>query len=497
MATNGGIKRKSSELDEQFDFPIPENWKLGQKQKVLGCDFIIHKPLRDIEDQPKIVEFEIKDQEQVWGFGVNTRFRIKGKFQYSTAPTADDPAGPWTGMPKATSSKLLVAPNFIEKIITGIDIFHGNNKINASNEISEVASYVNTWKYAFMDKKQKQLLCPEPCHPGNGVPVSSGDDGWTMTAESEWRKYADTIFDGENSFSFSWAPIDVPPFFQGTNYLEPGQPQKIVPFPIMDRVLIRLKFTEHWDNIFKKTAADTDRYRFIITDIVLVGEHLRLSKPFTQNLLNRKSFHYPGVTRINKFELIPYHCTSFLSRFQDIYLPEGIFVFAVKKEVLSGLDDMTNFDKVVFQPHKIAKCSFKFDREYFFTEEPNISMIGDATIEHKLFYDYLLSAPFDLNLDREKITLKQIKDGWKDSAYPHVYINLTNFGDKSRIIPTLNDGSILQKSADLELLFSFEAGGAPDGLAYIIYLYYTDNALTLDLKTKKNPVFTSPYVKLI
>ena len=497
MAATNGLKRKASELDEQFEFLVPENWKLGQKQKVLGCDYIIHKPLRDVEDQPKVVEFEIKEQEQVWGFGFNTRFRIKGKFQFSTAPTPDDPAGPWTGVPRTDSARLLVAPNFIEKIITGIDIFHGNNRINSCNEISDVVNFVNTWKYAYMDEEQLQLLCPEKCHPGRGVPTSKDNDGWTLTDNSEWRKYADTIFNDETAVSFSWVPLDTPPFFQGSNYFAPGYPQKAVPFPIMERLLIRLKFTEHWENIFYKPATNTNSYRFIVTDIALVGEHLRLSKPFTQSLLNRKSFHYPGVSRINKFELIPEHSTSFLTRFQDILFPEGIFIFAVKSKVLSGQDEMSTFDKLVYEQHKIAKCSFKFDREYFFTEEPNISMIGESVIEHKLFFDYLTSAPFDLNLDKKKIFLENLKDGWKNTAYPHVYINLTNFGDKSRIIPTLNDGSVLQKSADLELLFNFETGGAPKDLAYIIYLYYTDNALTLDMKNKKNPVFTSPYIKLI
>jgi hypothetical protein len=172
-------------------------------------------------------------------------------------------------------------------------------------------------------------------------------------------------------------------------------------------------------------------------------------------------------------------------------------VFCIKNKVISGLDEMSTFDKIIFQPHKIVKCDLKFDKENFFKEEPNISMIGNDVIEHKLFYDYLTSAPFDLHIDKKKISLALIKDGWKNSLYPHVFINLTNFGDNSRIIPFLNDGSILQKPENLELTFTFETGGAPADMAYLIYLYYTDTNLNIDMKDRKNPVFTSPYVKLI
>ncbi len=85
-----------------------------------------------------------------------------------------------------------------------------------------------------------------------------------------------------------------------------------------------------------------------------------------------------------------------------------------------------------------------------------------------------------MNMDKDKINLNMIKDGFKNTPYPHVYINLTLPGDSSRLIPFLAEGNILQKNADLDLTFTFETGGAPQDLSYIIYLYYTDNNLTLD-----------------
>jgi hypothetical protein len=494
-----GVKRKADLLDEQFEVAPIENWRLGQKQKVLGCEYIEHSPINPtLEEQPKNVEFEIKEQEQVWGFGLNSRFIIKGKFQYQTPPTAQAAAGEWTGVPETHKNTVIVAPNFFDKLIEGIDIFHGLNKINTSSEIPYVSNFVNTFKYATMDVNQKQLLCPQTCHPGLGVPTKKGEDGWGFADKSEWLNYAPNIFKAETPITFSYVPLDTPPFFQNSNYFAPGEVQKFVPFPILDRLLIRIKFTDQWSTIFKKKTANTNNYRFIITKISLVGEHLRLSKPFQTSILNRKGlFPYEGVTKISKFENMPNGTTQFRTRIQNVPLPEGIFVFCVKKEVLSGLEKFQTYTDTVFEPHNIQKLGFMYDNESFFTKEPNISMIDDDIIELKSYNDYLTAPPFSLNMDKTKLSLEKVKNGWKSTPYPHVYINLTNFGDKSRIIPYLNDGSILQKSADLDLLFTFHQDGSTPDVSYIIYLYYTDNNLTLDTRQKNNPFFFSPYIKLI
>jgi hypothetical protein len=100
-------------------------------------------------------------------------------------------------------------------------------------------------------------------------------------------------------------------------------------------------------------------------------------------------------------------------------------------------------------------------------------------------------------MDKSLITLENIKDGFKNTPFPHIFINLTIPGDTSRLIPFLSEGNILQKNADLDLTFTFEVNGAPEGLAYIIYLYYTDNNLTLDTRQKNNHFFFSPYIKMV
>lgn len=494
-------KRKFSALDESFEFPPVENWKTNQK-KVLGCTYHILKPLRPVEPQPKQVEFVIEEkQENVWAFGKMTRFRIKGQFQCMTPAQGNTPMIDWAGIAEADSANVIVAPNFWEKLIEGIDLFHGNNKILTSNEVPYVSNFVNSFKYNFMDPDQKKLLCPSPAHPGYGIPsTKEATKGWDFDADSEWRTYAPNIFRGANKkFSFSYVPLDLAPFFQNSNYFENGTVQKIVPFPLLDRFLIRFRFNDNFnDNIFKLKAGNVKKYRFIIDDIVLVSDQLRLSKQFRSTLLNKRSlWPYTGITRLSKFDNIVQGSTTWKTTFQSVNFPQGIFVFAVKNTVISGLEEFKDFTGQMFEEHKIIKLSFDYDKEWFYTSEPNITNVGNDVMEEKLFYDYLDAAPFDLKLDKSKVTLKNIKDGFKGTPFPHVYINLTIPGDTSRLIPYLSEGNILQKNADLDLTFTFEVGGAPAGLAYIIYLYYTDNNLTLDTRQKNNPFFFSPYIKMV
>ena len=492
-------KRKASLLDESFDFPPPENWKTAQK-KVLGITYNVLKPYRPLDLQPQQVEFVIDEkQENVWAMGQNTRFRSTGKFQSMLPDPVTGLATEWKGVEKADAVNVIVAPNFIDRLIEGIDLFHGNNKLITSNEVPYVGNYVNSFKYAYMDKEQRQLLCPHPSHPGNGMPTTTEAGlGWDFDAGSEWASFAPKLFKGEDVISFSHVPLDLAPFFQNTNYFAPGTCQKIVPFPILERFVIRLKFTEHWDKIFKIKAGNKKKYRFVFQQILLVSEQLRLSKAFKQTILNKRGlWPYEGVTRLSRFENVPGGATSYKTTIQSIPMPEGLFVFAVKNTVISGLDDFSTFTGTMFEEHKIQKLSFDFDKEWFYTSEPNITSIGDAIIEEKLFYDYLSCAPFGLHVDKTKISLKNVKDGFKNTPFPHVYINLTLPGDTSRLIPFLSEGNILQKTADLDLTFTFEVGGAPANLSYIIYLYYTDNNLTLDTRQKNNPFFFSPYIKMV
>ena len=110
----------------------------------------------------------------------------------------------------------------------------------------------------------------------------------------------------------------------------------------------------------------------------------------------------------------------------------------------------------------------------------------------KTLFDHLAAPPFGVNLDPTRATFDRLQDGGEYSAYPHFYIPLIHYGgDKSRLIPTTDDGSCVSKRGDLDIFFKFVLNNSTENAVYIIYAIYTDVAIILDLKNK---FFTSPYL---
>jgi len=210
------LKRPNTALEDQFEFPNFPKWKNGTIQKVLGSDIVVNEPSNIVGEvrSPNCVEFSIRSDE-VLSFGPNTRFRVKGTFQKRKLVTDE-----WQNCVAADYADVIVMPNWWEMLIKDFEIWHGSTKIASSDEGRFVSQYLNTFKYCFMDKKQKKILCPEPCHPGYGVPTEVGDLGWENKAGSEWEAYAKEIFKPNVQLEFTWTPMDTQPFFQFCNYLQ-------------------------------------------------------------------------------------------------------------------------------------------------------------------------------------------------------------------------------------------------------------------------------------
>ena len=487
---------KGNDLNEQFQFPsIKREWqKSATHQKIMGTDYVRIDPFYKIEAQPKQIEFEIKDSEEVWSMGPNSRFKVKGVFQVMT-PAGPNPEVPWANCTAAELDKVIVQPNWLETLIKQIEVFHGPAKIDTSYELQNMPAYVNAWKYNFMDPSQKKLLCPQECHPAYGIPSKIGE--WDMdNADGEWRKhYGPKIFTGK-LIEFDFVPMDTQPFFQGCNYME--NPQKIFPTPLLDRISFRFLFKDNYSCIFQKKANNNKLYRFIFSDMYLVVEKLKLNLDAKKSIINKRMFEYPGVTRIMKTEQIGVSDLYHKAQIQGVLLPEGMFIFAVPKKVLSNIytyDD--NVTGNVFLDHNIKSIDIKYGDLAFFTSRPNLGMITNDIIESKLLIDYLTAAPFGLKLDPNKINLNSIKNGAKATPFPHVFVNFCNYKDKSRLVPPLNDGSMMQYPNNLDLSFTFGEGGATADATYIIYYYYTDNNLTINSPPGEHASFTSPYLKLV
>jgi hypothetical protein len=118
--------------------------------------------------------------------------------------------------------------------------------------------------------------------------------------------------------------------------------------------------------------------------------------------------------------------------------------------------------------------------------------VGEDSLDSKTLFDHLAVLPFGINLDPAVVTYAKLRDGGKNSAYPHLYIPLVHYsGDKSRLIPATDDGSCVSKRGDLDIFFKFVLNNSTADAVYVIYAIYTDVAIILDLKNK---IFTCPYL---
>jgi hypothetical protein len=483
----------SMAMEPQFDFQPegPDQKKQHQPQSVLGSNFVKIYPLGNIEGHPEVVDFELLDLDHVWAMGPSTRFVVQGKFEVSKPPP-DGQMPEWGDCTEEELDKVVVQPNWFESMFQ-LDFFHGNTLLTYSSEIPGVVSFLNAWKYNYMDKIQKKKLCPDDASPGFGVPSKVG--GWDMNEPtSEWRTgYGPKIFCGRN-IKFDFVPMNVPPMFQGNNYLE--EAQKSWPMPILDKLLFRMTFKKDLDHIFKNSGTNQSKYRFFFQDIYLVVEKLKLLPSVFNTLTTKKGvIRYPGVTRISKMDNVPHESFSYKAKIQGVQFPEGMFIFAVPKAVVDGnYKYSSNVDGNVFAKHNIKEVQFTFGGHSFFLDTISIGKIQSDIIEKKLFYDYMTAPPFGMTMDPDKITLANIQDGGKDTPYPHVYVNFCNYGNKTRIQPVAfpihpND------ERELEVNLIFGPGGSTREVTYIIYYFYTDNNLILNLpKQTSNVFFSSPYL---
>jgi len=489
-------KSRFSDLEKQFEFPdVKSAWQeKGKSQKILGSDFVTIDSLSPIIDGvPRLVEFELRDNDEIWSMGPNTRFKIEGQFQVQKPP-AQGQMPKWEVCNAAEIANVVVQANWSQSSFKLVEMFYGNSKINTSAEVRHVAPYVNAFKYAYMNKEQLKLLCPQAACSGNGVPYKR--DNWNLEPTSEWTtNYGPSIFTGK-TISFDEVYLDMPFFFQGANYME--VPQNILPMPVLDKITVRFSFIENLSSIFNVRANCQNKYRFYYQSMKLVVEKLKLSIAAKTSILSKRGkWDYSGVTRIMKTENIVAGELMHKAKIQGMLLPEGLFIFALPKKVLNGTYAFQGSEGNVFSDHNLESIEIKYGDLQFFMNRPNLGMFQEDVIEAKLFNDYLTAAPFGLNMDPDKVTVENIKEGWKNTPYPHVYINLCNYGDKSRIVPYLNDGSMLKNENDMELTLNFGTVGAVADVTYIIYYFYTDNNLTLDTSHKNQAFFKSPYLKLV
>ena len=460
-------------MDPRLNYPaVPV---LSANKQVLQN--VSTRTLEPISKVGNSYEFEIASNSIVL-FGPETGFYITGSFQGKAEGSTE-----FETIPLTDYQLVKVQPNWLEHCIKSIDVFHHHSNTRPHETPPFVEAFLNTYLSAVMDKFQKKYLFYESSSPGNGVPVTK--DGWTLTANSEWHKYSKTVF-GEDSISFNYIPLHLFPFFQGPNFIMEG-PLNGIPMQGLGKLAVRLNFKDSFDHIFRKLATNNKSYTFNLESVTLKYDEAHLSPAYEKQFLNTKRMlNFSGVTKFGLTENIPAQVQSHRCRFQDILMPEGIFIFALPSSVVGGqykYSEDTN--DAIFMNHNVTKVELSFGGLPFFLKSPNIGDVTNDLIEKKSVRDHMEQPPFGLWQDPDHLNFNTLVDGGINTAYPHIYVNLTLGGKDKRIVPIGDDGSILKTSNDLDIVLTFGSGGATDKTTYFIYIFYSDINMILDMKNQR------------
>jgi hypothetical protein len=290
------------------------------------------------------------------------------------------------------------------------------------------------------------------------------------------------------------------PFWQGTQYPKDEYASTIVPMHYFKNPLdIQILLHKDQDIIYKRAVGCLHKLTFQLTDFKLSVEEANMN-PLSEKALCTKGriFRYPGVTRVMTAENVSSGVMTHKVRFQNVDLPEGIFIFAVSKKVVGGTfsyNDPTNPLRGLFTDHNIQEVQISFGGKEMYHKEPHYGQLNRAIINYKHLLDYLYSPPFGMKLNPKCFNLKNVANGCAATAFPNVYMNLRNTKDGERSAPIHEDGSITAQKKDLDIVLKFNAAGATENVTYMIYMWYTDIAMELHLLSDRDAQFINPYIQ--
>jgi hypothetical protein len=96
----------------------------------------------------------------------------------------------------------------------------------------------------------------------------------------------------------------------------------------------------------------------------LCVEEARLSANFDATFTKKSSriLNYPGVTKLMLAETVSANSMFHKTRFLDIAASEGMFIFALPKDVIGGTYKFSsNTDGKIFRPLNLKEVSLSFD----------------------------------------------------------------------------------------------------------------------------------------
>jgi hypothetical protein len=472
---------RGSKIDSRFIYNDSPNWRQGQKQFLWGSEYI---SISATTKTPTLYEFELPTGSTLL-FGNQSGFYVRGMFQSKGSDEGDEK---YDVVPATDASKVALVPNWFEHLLKDPQLYHGNMPLNPHDVPRYSDAYLNAYLYAHMYPETKRCLLPEALAPGRTANIKSSTTILT-DAESAWQKYAPLVF-GTRKLEFRYIPLHTFPFVQQTNFCTDGRPPAAVPLEVLQKMSIQLQLKEDQSGIFMKKSDNNRDYRFKIENITLVVEEARMNPNMEKSFLNQKGLmHYAGLTKFAMAENINASVQQHKLRFQDVPMPEGLFIFALPKTALSGVVTNTTVTTKVFRDHNISEVLIHFNNMPLSIKSPHIGDLGRREIEIKQMMDHYEHPPFGVLQDPTLISLDSVVGGGNTTAFPHVYIPLCPSGKETRIVPVGADGQVINKNGDLDITLKFGTGGAKD-VTYLAYIFYTDVNMVLDLS---NQTFTPVY----
>ena len=479
--------------DLRFVYDGTPPWRSGGKQYLNGTDFTTMEPQHNMSDKPLTLKWKLKNHHPLL-FDWNTRFVVEGEFQ-----TRNTEADAWKSCGPMEEDNVMVVPNWWGILVRKMQLSHSKGLVSPHNEPFNVGNHLEQFLYWGMDPLLKKQLCYEDCHPGNAIPNKKGDwssVGAPIAAVSSWQKYAKCIF-VEGPIKFHWTPLFFFPFFQGSNHLyDQKGPPRCLPTPFIEGDLrVTIELADNFDIIFKKIEGVNRQYRFHLEKVDLICEEARLNPLIETKLFQsrQKTLSYLGVTKHVRAETIKSNAWTFQSRFENIFMPEGVMIYALPESVVRGTFKFSDWNDsdTFFLKNNIESVDFSYGEKLLSHSEHHLGTVDNEIVDLKRVMQYeKLGGPFGLKFSPERITRENIKNGWADTDFPHVFVNLCPSGSDTRILP-LSGEYFSNKKKNFIISLKFNGEGAVPNATYVVSLFYTGTNMQLDLKENKfvNPIF--------
>ncbi len=474
---------KTDQIDPRFNFDSKESdWISSMSKQLLKYTNVkVLDPTYPLTDEKGSflnktdVTFELPPYGTLLP-GNQTRFYIEGIFEKKEEDSLD-----WVPIPSEEASKVVISPNWFEKLIEEVKVISTNGSSAFLNDGPQyISAYMNEMLYAHMHPELKNYLCKEDCHPGNAVSLTRSK--WDFSGQ-DWLNYAPSIFSGKK-FRFSYIPLDTWPFFQNGNFvLDAKQPPKAINLSLFPQGQVKIRFNTNFtsgDNIFRKKEGNLTQYRVRITEIKLALEMAEeLRDPFPKGGL----LDYTGISKIVKNSDVLSN-TSWI-KFENMTLPTSLLFFFLPKTVVSGLVSYQNETEYAgFKKHPLEHIQVRFNMEDLYnTNTDRDAYLGlyDATnLENHIKYPIS-----GIPVDKNKMTLKHLLDDGTNYAYPHTFIRLSP-GYHQRLMPPTGKIDRLQQPGTLEIGMTFIKNGQLNkDLTVLVYAFYDDYInVSTDLKNK-------------